>query len=189
MQSTCTDATVTRVQSVSQTAQRQCNPTETTKVPSLSYPKPSAAPLQSPDEHSDNIKLNTAIPRVASIAPLTPKRKRGVKYAGSSRTASNARMKLTGLPPTPALSLVDLQVLSGSAHGSLSGLNSASVQDPVGLHTVHYSSKGPRELVPPTRHMVSQNHPHSDRGPQVADVIQRRAEIFMDPQEPMSDIN
>lgn len=185
LQSTCTDTTVTRLRSESQTGQRQCVPAGGIRISSLSHPKPSAAPSQSPDEPSGNIKLNTAEPRVASVTPSSLKRKRGVKYVKPSRTTSNARLRSTGLlpTPTPTPSIGVSHVPSGSAHGSPTGLSLAPVQNSIEQHTVHNGSNGPYELLPPTKHIVTQDYSHPNRGPQVADVTQRRTEIFVDLQD------
>ncbi|KAF9698074.1 hypothetical protein EKO04_003953 [Ascochyta lentis] len=185
LQSTCTDTTVTRPQSESQAGQRQCVPVGGIKISSLSHPKPSAAPSQSPDEPSGNIKLNTAEPRVASVTPSSLKRKRGVKYVKPSRTTSNARLRLTGLlpTPTPTPSIGISHLPSGSSHGSPTGLSLAPVQNSIEQHTVHNGSNGPYELLPPTKHIVAQDYSHPNRGPQVADVTQRRTKIFVDLQD------
>jgi hypothetical protein len=148
LQSTCTDTTVTRLRSESQAGQRQYVPVVGIKISSLSHPKPSAAPSQSSDEPLGNIKLKTAEPRVASVTPSSLKRKRGVKYVKPSRTISNARLRSTGLLPTPSIGVS--RVPSGSAHGSPTGLNLAPVQNSIGQHTVHNDSNGPYELLPPT---------------------------------------
>jgi hypothetical protein len=121
--SKCTDTTGTRPPSAAEAGQRQSVWIEATGISSFSHSKCSAAPPQSPHQRSDDDKLNTAVPLMASVTPSSLKRKRRVE---PSRTGSSEGKKLARLLPTAASSVVTLQVPSKSLCGTRKGLDSAS---------------------------------------------------------------
>jgi hypothetical protein len=159
LQSTCTDTTVANLQHVSHNGHRQYVLAGAIEVSSLSHP----------DEHSGNSKLNRAVPRVASVAPSSSKRKRGV---GPSRTASNEGGKLAGLLPTPASSVVTSQGPSRGLYRSPDGLNSTSTQDQSTSPNGGIDPSGPMSQ---TKNIISQDRLDRDRDPRICGVIQPRA--------------
>jgi hypothetical protein len=156
LQSTCTDTIVTKLQYVPQARQRQCVPAGLIGVSSFSHRKPSAAQSQPPNEHSDDVMFNSVAARVASVAPSSLNRSRGVKRR---RTASiKGKKKPAKLLPTPAPSVVTLRVPSKSPREIHDGPKLASAPDPRASRS---GSNNPRGHVSQITNMVSRECGHS----------------------------
>lgn len=155
LQSTCTDITVTKLRSVPQAGQRQCVPAGLVRVSSLSHRKPSAARSQPPNENSDDVMFNSAAARMASAAPSSLNRSRGVKRRSTALTEGKTPEKLL---PTPAPSVVTLRVPSKSPREIHDGPKLASAPDPRASRS---GSNNPRGHVSQITNMVSRECGHS----------------------------